>query len=872
MTSVLSCKQTKYVPNGKDLLKKNEIILTGDKLDKDGINEIIRQQPNYKRVGVKWKLMAFNAIDSVKVANKRARKNIALSEKNNRKIVRQNRINSKRILKAERKNRTHYTEKTIPLKDTISPRKFFREWYKYKIGRPPVIFNSLLYEKSLSQLGAYMRSKGYYYNEITGFVNYKTKRKCIVNYHINSGERYLIDSVYIIADNKLIREKYEVFLGLKENHDLVNEAFDSDLLETHRNQAAKFMRNSGVYGFSASHIVYLADTSGSDMSVKLGIQFGDRYIQSKEVRDSVIRLKHEEAFINKVFFHVSDTLYYEGVFEQDVKKKGLSVYDGQFFRTTDTTEFAQVKSKRNNVIDPTRTASILHNGPLHIKPQVLEAQNYLEVDKLYSERKLEQTYLSLLRLDLFTAVKTELVEDLGVGCLDAHYYLVPNKRQSFGFEPRATNSNGFLGVAATINYINRNLFKGAEKLTLSLSGGFESQPPIFDETVDGQKIKTASRSFNTFEIGPSSKLELPGLFPLKMTKISKRLRPKTIISSAYNFQKRDDFVRGTFQMNYTYQFHSRKTMIFELGLPGASVVKFVSIDKSNDFENKLVALNDLFLLNTYSNQFIWQDLKFKFEYNIKEKERRTGNSQLYFKSSFDPAGNILSLFKDYQDTLLNGQRGILGVGYSQFTRIDNELIFSKPLGKEMSFNFHAVVGGGLPYGNTKTSLPYDYSFFAGGANDNRGWRARSLGPGSYKYYLDVDRSATQVGDLRLGSSMEFRFALSSVFKGAVFVDAGNIWTVLEDPNRIGGQISKNMLNEIAYAAGVGLRIDLDYFIVRIDLGIPLKNPSLPEGSQWVFQSRQPYYDEGLAQFGPNYGEFLPNPFIPAFHFGIGYPF
>ena len=245
---------------------------------------------------------------------------------------------------------------------------------------------------------------------------------------------------------------------------------------------------------------------------------------------------------------------------------------------------------------------------------------------------------------------------------------------------------------------------------------------------------------------------------------------------------------------------------------------------------------------------------------------------MYFSSSFDPTGNILSLFKGYQDTLDNGQSTIFGVGYSQFLRLDNEFLFSKPLGKDKSFNYRAIVGGGMPYGNTKTTLPYDYSFFAGGANDNRGWRARSLGPGSYKYYLDTNRTATQIGDLRLGSSVEFRFAFNPLFKGAIFIDAGNIWTINEDPNRIGGQFSNNWINEIAIAAGVGLRMDLDYFIVRVDIGMPMKNPALPKGAQWFFQPRQPYYDEGIAVFGSDYGAYLPLPFIPAFHFGIGYPF
>ena len=867
----MACKQTKYVPDGKYLLKKNDLIVSGDKLDKYEVNEIIRQQPNYRRFGVKWKLMAFTLIDSTKVADKRIRKNERMRMKNRERLAKQDRINSKRMDRAISKGNTYYTQKIIALKDTVTPTKFFREWYKYKIGKPPVVFDSILFNKSLEQLSAYLKKKGYYHGNTTAFVRYKSNDKCVVTYHLETGRPYVIDSVYIVAENEQVKEHYVQFLSRRDDHPLLDKNFDMDLLDDHRYDVAKFMRNESFFGFSSNHITFLADTNDQAYTVQLGVKFGDRYIKPVS-QDTLIRMRHEETYISNVYFHIADTIHYKGSFKKKMLELGLPLYDGPFLRTIDTTYYSKIIDKKTGEVDISRVSIFLHNGDMVIKPKILESQNYLEIDKLYSERNLEKTYLSLLQMELFDAVKTELKEGEG-GCVDAHYFLVPSKKQSFGFEPRATNSNGFLGVAATINYVNRNLFRGAEKLTMSVSGGFESQPPIFDQTIDGEKIKTAARSFNTFEIGPSTTLDLPGLFPIRLVSFSKRLRPKTIISTAYNFQKRSDFTRGTFQLNYLWRFYSKKTMIFQSGLPGMSVIKFVNIDKTDEFAAKLAQLNDLFLLNSYSNQFIWQDWKFTFEYNIKDKENRKGNSQMYFMSTFDPAGNIFSLFKKFQDTLPNGQYAISGIGYSQFSRLDNELIFSKPLGKEQSLNFRIEAGAGVPYGNNHTSLPYDYSFFAGGANDNRGWRARSLGPGSYQYYLDTNRTATQIGDMRLGASAEYRFEFNSVFKGALFVDAGNVWTMFEDKNRIGGQISKNWYKEIAVAAGVGVRLDLEYFIVRVDVGVPIYNPALPIGSRFITDDRDNYRNAGIAVFGEqNYASHLPLPFIPQFHFGIGYPF
>jgi outer membrane protein assembly factor BamA len=354
--------------------------------------------------------------------------------------------------------------------------------------------------------------------------------------------------------------------------------------------------------------------------------------------------------------------------------------------------------------------------------------------------------------------------------------------------------------------------------------------------------------------------------------MSKRQRPRTVISTAYNFQSRNDFKRHIFQLNYLWRFYVGKTQIFQVGLPGMSIIKFVRINNEPDFQAKLDQLNDLFLKNAYSNQFIWQDWKLTFEYNNKDRDDKKSKFSLYVNSTIDPAGNTLSLFKNIQDTLSNGQHTIFGVGYSQFLRMDNDVIMSNPLGKKKSIHARLQFGVGKPYGNSSTSLPYDYSFFAGGANDNRGWRARALGPGSYKYYLDPDRTATQIGDIRIGTSAEFRFSFGPLLKGAVFVDAGNVWTFNEDGNRPGSRFSTNWYREIAVSSGIGLRMDLDFFILRLDLGLPLTNPALPQGEKWIFQSKDQFYQECFDKFGVNYEVYVPNPFTPNIHFGIGYPF
>lgn len=885
---MVSCNQTKHVPQGKYLLKKNVLTVEGDKMDKEAMNEIIRQQPNRSFIGLKFRLWAYNRetyfyvikSDSTTIANKRFKQNQKLYRKNQKRRDKQNRINNERIAKAKANGDSLYFEKIIPLKDTINPRKFFREWFKYKIGESPVVYDSTSFIRSISQLNSYLNRKGYYFGNVTGDLDTNIrKRKIIAKYHVVTGSPYFIDSLIVDCPNASVKQDYEKFKKTSSYPNLIGEKLDSDILTDYKNRVAKYMRDNAYYGFSPAHILFNADSTNKNMKVNLTIIFTDRFIKDL---DETLQKKHAVYRVRNVYFHLADSLYYKGNFQQDMSKKGLSFIQNNYLNTIDTSFYNEIKMTRKqkksakipldyDTLVSYRKATFLYNTKPFMRPSILEMQNYLEEGNYYKEYYLERSYSSLSRLGVFQTIKPEIIEIEGKDALDIHYYLVPAKKQSYSFEPRFTNSNSFLGLSASINYNNKNLFRGSEKMTISLGGGFESTPAVFEKNLDGSKTLNTDRAFNTFEYGPSIQFDLPGLFPIPLTKLTKRQRPRTILSLAYNFQQRYDFNRGSFQFNYLYKFVLDKTQTMQIGLPFASVIKFVAIsNRSETFVEKLEQSNDLFLRNAYSDQFIWQDFKITFDYNNQGEDnpRRTA---IYYNVNFDHAGLLTSWISKKVDTTTN-QKMFLGVPYSQFARIDNEVIFGYPIDKKTSLNFRFAAGAGLPYGNKNPSLPYDYGFFAGGANDNRGWRARSLGPGTYKYYLDTTRTETQIGDLRLSGSAEFRFSMSKLFKGAVFVDAANIWTTKKDVNRMGSQFSGNFYKQLAFSAGAGLRLDFGYFVIRLDLGIPINNPALPKGAQWIFQSRQAYYDEGIAKFGSSYKELMPRPFSPSLNFGIGYPF
>lgn len=873
---------------GKYLLKKNVLKVEGDKMDNDAMQEIIRQQPNRSLLGIKFKLWAYNRetyfyvikSDSATIADKRFKQNQKLYKKNQKRRNKQNRINAERIAKAKTNGDSLYYEKIIPLKDTINPRKFFREWFKYKIGESPVVFDSASFNRSINQLSRHLNRKGYYFGNVTGDLDTNVrKRKITAQYTIQTGQPYYIDSLIIDCQNESVKSDYEKFRNTSYHPALVGEKLDSDLLSSYKVKVAKYMRDNGYYGFSPAHVLFNADSAGKDMKVDLTLIFTDRFIKES---DQTIQKKQAVYRVGKVYFHTADTLYYHGNFERDMQSKGLPVIKNNYLNTIDSLYYNEIKMTRKqkksakipfnyDTLVPYRKATFLYNTKPYIRPGILEMQNYLEEGNFYKEYYLERSYSSISRLGVFQVIKPELIEREDENLIDVHYYLVPAKKQSYSFVPRFTNSNSFLGLSASINYNNKNLFRGSEKMTISLGGGFESTPAVFEKNLDGTKPINTDGTFNTFEYGPSIQFDLPGLFPIPFTKLTKRQRPRTILSLAYNFQKRYDFNRGVFQFNYLYKFVLDKTQTMQIGLPFASVIKFVAISKPSEaFVKKLEESNDLFLRNAYSDQFIWQDFKVTFEFNNQgaDNPRRTS---VFYSVNFDHAGLLTSWISNEVDTATT-QKMFLGVPYSQFARLDNEVIIGYPIDKKKSFNFRFAAGAGLPYGNKSPSLPYDYGFFAGGSNDNRGWRARSLGPGTYKYYLDTTRTETQIGDLRLSGSAEFRFSMSSLFKGAVFVDAANIWTMKKDVNRMGSQFSSDFYKQLAFSAGVGLRLDFGFFVIRLDIGVPINNPSLPKGSQWIFQSREAYYDEGIAKFGSSYKELMPRPFSPSLNFGIGYPF
>lgn len=872
---VAACNITRNVPDGYYLLVENDVNMPkGTKVSKSDVESVIRQRPNYKTLGLRLKLRAFNSIDSTKTEVGKRERYLKYRKKNKKRLARQEKVNKRRIEKALKRGEDFYKPKVIDLKDTLDPRPTMRERFKYDYGESPVIYDSASMVVSKDQIQLFLQKKGYFNGEVRAEVDLNAEKQYArVDYFLTPKDLHYVDSMFLRTENNIVRLTYEKYL--KEGKDVLIPPFrfDSEALATMRKSMSEYMKNSALYGFKESYISFEVDTLRAGDTIQIAVDISKRIVG----KDETEKVKpFASTKVRKVHFHLMDTLNYTGNFQKEqLEPRGIQLGPYDNIPTFDTLLYDWYDGRNAQF----RTATFFFNGKLTTRAELVEFQNYLEENNYYKGDFVGQSYNRLINLNIFKTVKPEIIENED-NSIDVHYYLTPQKQRTFSFEPKGTHSNSYLGVSTSLNYINRNLYRSGNRLKISFSGGFESQPDVFSKGDESTVLNDGTRSLNTIEFGPSIELDIPGLFPIGMKRLSKNQNPVTTFSAVYNFQQRPEFKRQTIQLNYLWKFYDiDRTQVFTVGIPVIGGIQFVRIDKTDEFKKRLEEQNDLFLINAYSNQAIYKDAAVTYSYtNPKLKD---GKIIFNYGFSFDMAGMAMSLITKNNPVNENGFKEFLGQRYSQFMRLDNQFRLHHYLNKQ-SLHYRIQVGAGVPLKNNGPSLPFDYSFFGGGSNDNRGFRARSLGPGVYKYYLDSSRTVTEMGDMRLGASVEYRFKITSLFEGAIFSDIGNVWTYNEDVNRPGGQITNDFYKQLSVSGGIGLRLDFTFLIVRLDFGIPLRNPTLPKSAQWIFQDDAPYIQEAIDKWGidPSTGDYyykserinFPNPFQPQFHIAIGYPF
>ena len=564
---------------------------------------------------------------------------------------------------------------------------------------------------------------------------------------------------------------------------------------------------------------FLADTA--DMTVKVGDYLSEDLLEKETVRASAaVRNMGYYEFSKNNFFFEADTLTNPG---SAILKMTINGYTRN---ETPDRDRPINKFKFNEV-------TISYPQTLKIREKILKELNTIKPGETYSTDVVNNTYSRLSSLRMFSSVNIGMTP-IDSNQIDCHINLSQSKLQGFKVNLEAsTNSTGLFGISPQLSYYHKNIFHGGEWLNLGFMGNFQF------------KFKDAVRSN---EFGVSAGLSFPRFLGLPYRHFKGAI-PRTDINVSYNYQNRPEYTRNIISTSYGYNGNVNNRIFYQVYPVQLNIVRLFDLDEG--FYMDLA--NDPFLKNAYQNHF---DLGSGGTiYYTTDPETIPKSTYFYTRLQLDIAGNLLSAFKGVMKKDENGAGMIWNTPYSQFVRAEATVgktwIWGRNSGQALATRF--VAGAGHAYGNSN-ALPFEKHFYAGGANSLRGWQARTVGPGT----SPRDTSfviPNQTGDMRLEANIEYRFDIVWKLEGAVFADAGNVWTLkTKDMTTEDGSMFRwNTLGEsIAANWGLGIRLNLDFLLLRLDAGFKVHDPA--RTNKWV----------GPDQWFKRNGY--------ALHFGVGYPF
>jgi len=697
----------------------------------------------------------------------------------------------------------------------------FKSWLNRNLGQEPVILDRFLIDRSVDQLNLYLDNHGFFNSAIETRIKTKYK-KAKVFYKIKLTEPYRVKDIQLNIVDTAIRN-----LMIKDfGNSLIRkkQIYDATKLDDERYRVSDMLRDKGYFYFSPEFVYFQIDSAFK--SRRLDIYLNIEQLQIPVNNDSVIYQEkdHKKYLINKFLIRP----------------------DFNPLKTDTTGTKVFVNPKVENGIN---RYLFYYNDNLKVRPRSIRNSILMEPMQIYRQSDEKNTYKQLSGLPLFgyTSINFKEVADKSStpdslkNYLDCSINLVRRPVQSFSVETEGTTSGGKLGMNGNFVYQNLNIFRGAEVLTFKLTGGVEWQQGGV------AKKNNVLLFFNTFETGAEVSLDFPKfLLPVSQDRIPKLLRPRTTIKTGTNFQNRPDYKRYVTNISFGYNWRSKEFVGHSLT---PIEINSVSIFPDSAFIQKINALNDPRLKNQYTDHFI---MAIKYSYLYNDQVRNKVKNFTFFRWNFESAGNLL----DFGNSILNtpknenGLYTVWNIPYSQYLRSDIDFRYYFTFSENSTLVYRNLFGLGVPMGNSVV-LPFEKGFYGGGTNDMRGWKYRSLGPGSYQ-----DTSTTyfeKMGDIILEANLEYRFPVYGFLKGALFTDFGNIWLLNNSESYPGGKFNFNeILNEIAIDGGIGFRFDFSFFIFRIDGAAPLRDPAMPKGSRWQLSSLQ------MKDV--------------IWNFGIGYPF
>ncbi len=674
--------------------------------------------------------------------------------------------------------------------------KGLSKWLR-KVGEEPVIWDPYLMEESRKQILNHLEKKGYYDSQVRDSVIYDDQ-KVTVQYNVEAKKPYRVSDVdYRVKDSVLRPFLYPDTANLPVDP---GDVFSVELLQQERSMIEGILRDNGFYHFSKDFVSFIADTSARTNQVKLTVEVNPFTIDRGE--GALVTRAHQRFQVDSVY-----------IFPNYAPRQAIADRR-EYIRQLDTIEHKGLK--------------FVYSGPEPgIDLDVIRQSNYIKPGAWYSKEETDKTYQHLNSLRLFQIINIKYQEsqspgDSLAGELDCHIYLRKFKLQSYTIELEGTNSSGNIGGAGNLVYTHKSIFGGAEQFQSKFTGAFE--------ILDQEKF---NRIDNTMRLGTEVSLDFPQfLLPfLRSDRFVKQYDPKTNLSAMYNYQERPDYTRTLANVTFGYRWKSKNYLTHYVNPLELNILRLPYLSAS--FKRNL---EEIYLKSSYEDHFL-SVTSYSMIYNNQDVQK-TRDFQ-YFRLNAEVAGNVLTAFSKLADFNKVGDHyEIFGIRYAQYFRVDFDFRHYQILDDDERFVYRLFVGTGFPYGNSN-ALPFVKQYFSGGANSIRAWNVRALGPGGYTPRQDFRGYPNLTGDIKLEANWEYRFKMFWILEGAYFLDAGNIWSLNPRDDRLGAQFDPNdFLSEVAIGTGLGLRFDLSFSVLRLDVGLKLKDPSYPPGKRWLPGNRR----------------------------------
>jgi len=682
-----------------------------------------------------------------------------------------------------------------------------------KIGDAPVVYNETFAEHSKTDITRALQNLGYMRAQVEIEKQIK-KKKLKLTYNLHTGPEYKIRNItYDIKDKKiesLLASLYKT--GLHKGM-----SFNVNILNAERQHISDFLQSKGYYKFNKDFIIYTADTTLNTHIVDITMHLHPYKTSNKTVQ------MHPQYTLNSVNiltdFDISKAQQENRLYEYD------SIHYGGL--------------------------NIFYQNQIFIRPNVLANNTYIVPGELYNEEKLQNTQKAFGRLRAIKYSDIRFVERNNTpkdsAQLDCFILLARNKQKSISVELEGTNSSGDLGAAASVSFQNRNLFKGSELFTFKLRGAYEAVTGLQGYTNE-----------NYTEYGVETSINFPRfLFPFLSHDFRKKIRATSEIDIQFNSQIRPEFSRRVASVSWSYKWSSKQKMQHKVDVLDINYVymPWISPTFKKNYLDSISNQNSILKYN-YENLLIMK-MGYGFSYHSAGGTTHTTSGNSYsVRFNIETAGNLLygvsHLFHNERNE--SNQYTIADIAYAQYVKGDIDYAKSFRIDSRNSIVFHCGFGIAYPYGNSSI-LPFEKRYFAGGANSVRGWSVRRLGPGKFAGNDKNIDFINQSGDIKLDVNLEYRTRLFWKLNGALFVDAGNIWTIREYEEQLGGAFRfDSFYKQIAVSYGLGFRFDFDYFVLRLDGGMKAVNP--------IYENEKERYPIINPRFSRDF----------AFHFAVGYPF